>query len=170
MRDKLYDTDLSDAAWAIVAPLLPPARPGGRPRTTCLRSVLDAILYLLRTGCQGRLLPREYPPWGTVQIVCSQSPKGLALALRSGGDYVSNLDGAVGDDHAVDEQFQQLPFPVEACLLQARAHAAAERLGMGREASGFVLAIGVVHELAFLALKRLQPNLGLAAAALILGQ
>jgi transposase len=37
MRDKLYDTDLSDTAWAIVAPLLPPARPGGRPRTTCLR-------------------------------------------------------------------------------------------------------------------------------------
>jgi putative transposase len=66
MRDTLYDTDLSDAAWAIVAPLLPPAKPGGRPRTTCLRSVLDAILYLLRTGCQWRLLPREYPPWSTV--------------------------------------------------------------------------------------------------------
>ena len=66
MRDKLYDTDLSDAAWAIVEPLLRPARPGGRPRTTYLRSVLDAILYLLRTGCQWRLLPREYPPWSTV--------------------------------------------------------------------------------------------------------
>lgn len=66
MRDKLYETDLSDAAWAIVEPLLPPARPGGRPRTTCLRSVLDAIFYLLRTGCQWRLLPRDFPPWSTV--------------------------------------------------------------------------------------------------------
>jgi len=66
MRGKLYDTDLSDAAWAIIAPLLPPARAGGRPRTTCLRSVLDAVFYLLRTGCQWRLLPREYPPWSTV--------------------------------------------------------------------------------------------------------
>ena len=66
IRDKLYDTDLSDAAWTIVAPLLPPTKPGGRPRTTCLRSVLDAIFYLLRTGCQWRLLPREYPPWSTV--------------------------------------------------------------------------------------------------------
>ena len=66
MRDKLYDTDLSDAAWAIMEPLLPPAQPGGRPRSTCLRSVLDAIFYLLRTGCQWRLLPREYPPWSTV--------------------------------------------------------------------------------------------------------
>lgn len=61
-----YDTDMSDAAWALVEPHLPPARPGGRPRSTCLRSVLDAIFYLLRTGCQWRLLPREYPPWSTV--------------------------------------------------------------------------------------------------------
>jgi transposase len=62
----LYNTDLSDKAWAIVEPLLSPARPGGRPRTTCLRSVLDAIFYLLRTGCQWRLLPRCFPPWSTV--------------------------------------------------------------------------------------------------------
>ena len=41
-------------------------RPGGRPRTTDLRAVLDAIFYLLRTGCQWRLLPREFPPWGRV--------------------------------------------------------------------------------------------------------
>ena len=61
-----YDTDLSDAAWALVAPLLPPARPGGRPRTTDLRGIVDAILYLLRTGCQWRLLPRDFPPWSTV--------------------------------------------------------------------------------------------------------
>lgn len=61
-----YGTDLSDTAWARIAPHLPPARPRGRPRTTSLRSVVDAILYLLRTGCQWRLLPRCFPPWGTV--------------------------------------------------------------------------------------------------------
>src|SRR3954453_21565929 len=61
-----YSTDLSDAAWALVSPLLPPARTGGRRRTTDLRAVLDAIFYLLRTGCQWRLIPREFPPWGTV--------------------------------------------------------------------------------------------------------
>lgn len=61
-----FYTDLSDAAWALVEPHLPPARPGGRPRTTDLRRVFDAILYLLRTGCQWRLLPRCFPPWGTV--------------------------------------------------------------------------------------------------------
>ncbi len=53
-----FHTDLNDAQWPIVAPLLPAARPGGRPRTTCVRSVVDAIFYLLRTGCQWRLLPR----------------------------------------------------------------------------------------------------------------
>ena len=59
--DKLYDTDLSDAAWALIAPMLPAARPGGRPGKINLRAVLNAIFYLLRTGCQWRLLPREFP-------------------------------------------------------------------------------------------------------------
>src|SRR5271165_5431959 len=64
--DKLYDTDLTDAAWALIAPMLPAARPGGRPRKINIRAVLNAILYLLRTGCQWRLLPREFPGWSTV--------------------------------------------------------------------------------------------------------
>ena len=48
MSTRFYDTDLTDAAWAFVAPVLPAARPGGRPRTTNLRAVLNAIFYLLR--------------------------------------------------------------------------------------------------------------------------
>ena len=66
MPSEPYSTDLTDAAWALIAPLLPAARTGGRPRTTDLRAVLNAIFYLLRTGCQWRLLPREFPAWGTV--------------------------------------------------------------------------------------------------------
>jgi putative transposase len=66
MPNKHYDTNLSDAAWALVAPLLPSARPGGRPRTTDTCAVVNAIFYLLRTGCQWRLLPGEFPAWGTV--------------------------------------------------------------------------------------------------------
>ena len=64
--DELYHTDLTDEAWDLVAPILPAARPGGRPRTTNLRAVINAIFYLLRTGCQWRLLPHEFPAWGTV--------------------------------------------------------------------------------------------------------
>src|SRR4029450_12658215 len=66
MTNTLYSTDLSDAAWRLIARLLPAARPGGRPRPTGLRAVLNAIFYMLRTGCQWRLLPREFPAWGTV--------------------------------------------------------------------------------------------------------
>ena len=61
-----YETDLTDAAWELVKPLLPAARHGGRPRTTDMRAIVNAIFYLLRTGCQWRLLPLQFPPWGTV--------------------------------------------------------------------------------------------------------
>jgi putative transposase len=66
MSTRVYATDLNDSAWAWVAPYLPEARTGGWPRTTDLRAVLNAIFYLLRTGCQWRLLPREFPRPGTV--------------------------------------------------------------------------------------------------------
>jgi putative transposase len=62
----LYPSDLSDQEWAILAPLLPPAKPGGRPRSVKLRMILDGIFHVLRSGCQWRLLPRDYGPWSTV--------------------------------------------------------------------------------------------------------
>ena len=61
-----YPTDLADAEWAVLQPLLPAAKPGGRPRTTCLRQVVDAIFYVMRSECQWRLLPKEFPPYQTV--------------------------------------------------------------------------------------------------------
>jgi putative transposase len=66
MRPIPYSTDLTNREWAVLAPLLPPAKPGGRPRSANLRRILDAIFYVLRSGCQWRLLPREFPPWSTV--------------------------------------------------------------------------------------------------------
>jgi putative transposase len=61
-----YPSDLTDAEWAILAPLLPEALPGGRPRATDLRQVLNTLFYQQRTGCQWRYLPQEFPPWPTV--------------------------------------------------------------------------------------------------------
>ncbi len=61
-----YPSDLSDEEWALIKPHMPAAKGGGRQRTTDLRQVVDAILNLLRTGCQWRLLPKDFPPWGTV--------------------------------------------------------------------------------------------------------
>ncbi len=61
-----YPSDLTEQEWAILEPLIPPAKPGGRPRSTEMRAVVNAILYLDRTGGQWRALPHEYPPWSTV--------------------------------------------------------------------------------------------------------
>ena len=66
MDRKPYPGDLTDEQWALLAPLLPLAKPGGRPRSVDLREVANAMLYLLRTGCPWRSLPHDLPPWGTV--------------------------------------------------------------------------------------------------------
>jgi putative transposase len=58
---------LTGREWALIAPLLPPAKRGGRPRTTDLRAVADAILYVASSGCQWRMLPKDFPPVSTVQ-------------------------------------------------------------------------------------------------------
>lgn len=62
-----YASDLSDAEWRLIEPLLPPRRRLGRPRTVSLRAVLCAIFYMLATGCQWRALPKDFPPRSTVQ-------------------------------------------------------------------------------------------------------
>jgi transposase len=67
-RDGLrYASDVTDQEWAQIEALLPPPKRLGRPRTTTLRAVVNALLYLLTTGCQWRLLPKEFPPFSTVQ-------------------------------------------------------------------------------------------------------
>jgi putative transposase len=66
MKPRPYPSDLTDARWAILEPLLPQDRSLGRPRKTDLRRVLDAILYRNRNGCTWRALPHDFPPWRTV--------------------------------------------------------------------------------------------------------
>jgi putative transposase len=67
MNRKPYPTDLTDAQWELISPLIPPAKPGGRRRSVDVREVVNAIMYFTRTGCQWRNLPHEeFPPWGTV--------------------------------------------------------------------------------------------------------
>jgi putative transposase len=65
MRTQTYPSDITDAQWALLKPHLP-VYPGGRPRITNLRDVVDAIFYVLRTGCQWRYLPKDFPPKSTV--------------------------------------------------------------------------------------------------------
>ena len=61
-----YPRDLSDADWPLVAPLIPPSKRGGRPRSMNVREVLNAIFYVLWTGCQWKALPKDFPPKSTV--------------------------------------------------------------------------------------------------------
>ena len=65
MRMHHYPSDLTDAQWALIEPHLPPEPRGGRPRTTEMRDVVDAVFYILRTGCQWRYLPTDFPPKST---------------------------------------------------------------------------------------------------------
>src|SRR3954464_9555946 len=65
MRTQTYPSDITDPQWALIEPHIP-VYPGGRPRKTDLRDVVDAILYVLRTGCQWRYLPKDFPPKSTV--------------------------------------------------------------------------------------------------------
>src|SRR6267142_731876 len=64
-RGLRYPSDLTDAEWALVEPAIPPAKRGGRPRDVNVREVLNAIFYVLSTGCQWQALPKDLPPKST---------------------------------------------------------------------------------------------------------
>lgn len=64
--EQVYPTDLTDGQWAIVEPLLPKHAGPGHPQQVSLRRILNAILYLLRTGCQWRMLPKDFPARSTI--------------------------------------------------------------------------------------------------------
>jgi putative transposase len=70
MNRKPYPSDLTDDQWALLQPLIPPARPGGRRRETDLREVVNAIFYRDRNGGTWRALPHDFPPWKTVYNYC----------------------------------------------------------------------------------------------------
>ena len=66
MAHRAYPTDLTDAQWAILEPLVPPPQPGGRPPAHARRELVNAMLYVLRGGIAWRAMPHDLPPWQTV--------------------------------------------------------------------------------------------------------
>lgn len=80
-RRRAYPSDLMDAQWDVIAPMVPDAAPGGRARKADKRELVEAILYLLRAGCAWRLLPHDFPPW---QTVYHSSAAGSAQAYGRG--------------------------------------------------------------------------------------
>lgn len=83
-----YPTDLSDAEWAVLAPLVPPPKPGGRPPKHPRREIINALAYWVRAGCAWRLLPHDFPPYQTVyhywrQWRIEDRWEGILAALRA---------------------------------------------------------------------------------------
>jgi transposase len=83
-RDKLrYPSDLTDAEWAHVKPLIPRARPGGGKRKVIMREVVNGMMYILSTGCQWRYIPKDLPPRSTVNsYLCQWSHDGTLDAIH----------------------------------------------------------------------------------------
>ena len=106
-----YPSDQGDAEWARLEPLIPRASPGGRPRKTDMRAAMNAILYLLRTGCPWRYLPRDrFPPRSTVYNIFRKFQHGgvweaiwaeLYLALRERIGREASPSAAVLDSQSI---------------------------------------------------------------------
>jgi hypothetical protein len=104
MSTRFYDTDLTDAAWAWVAPVLPAARPDGRPRVTNLRAILNAIFYLLRTGCRvATVATRISTVWHGLPLLSSPAKlrcvgPSTSRPLRAGPSSCRTGSLSIGDD------------------------------------------------------------------------
>ncbi len=110
MRRKRYPSDLTDEQWEVLAALLPPAKPRGRPRTVDVREVLNGILYVLRSGCPWRMLPNDLPPWQTVYKyfrmwdmdgTWERTHESLRPAVREAGGRDPTPSAAIMDSQSV---------------------------------------------------------------------
>ena len=61
-----YPSDITETQWKLIKPLIPPAKPGGRPRKVDMREIINGIMYVLRSGCAWRMIPHDLPVWSTV--------------------------------------------------------------------------------------------------------
>jgi transposase len=87
MSRKAYPTDLNDKEWAVIEPYVPKPKTGGRPAEHSRREIINAIAYVLRSGCAWRLMPHDLPPWSTVYDYFRQwridgTWEGINTALR----------------------------------------------------------------------------------------
>src|SRR3954467_1137982 len=125
---RAYATDLTDGQWALIAPLIPEAEPGGRPRKAPTRELVDAIFYFLRAGMAWRLLPHDLPPWQTVYYylrrwqrdgVWDRVHHALVMADRERVGREASPSAAILDSQSVRTADQRMARPVCKRLLRS---------------------------------------------------
>src|SRR5215211_2625305 len=106
---RTYPTDLSDAEWNYVEPHMPAPKGHGRPRTHDLREILEVVFYLLKSGCQWRLLPHDFPRDGPPSTITSERGGSTVLGRRSTG-YPRTPEGSL--EAGSSAQRRRRGFPV----------------------------------------------------------
>ena len=124
-----YPSDLTDEEWAWVAPLIPPAKPGGNKRTVDIRAVMNGVMYVLSTGCQWRALPKDLPPKSTVHdYLISWSCDGtlgrihhaLYIACREQAEREASPTAAIIDSQSVKSAEKGGPASIRLAMMRAR--------------------------------------------------
>ncbi len=133
-RGLRYPSDLSDAEWALIAPLIPPAKRGGRKRSVDVREVLNGIFYVLSTGCQWNALPKDLPPKSTVYDyfdlwewdgTLERIHHELYVALRAQAGREASPSAAVIDTQSAKAAQKGGPRSIVRALMRARRSPAA---------------------------------------------
>jgi transposase len=124
-----YPSDLTDDEWALVAPQIPPAKPGGNKRTVDLREVMNGVMYVLSTGCQWRALPKDLPPKSTVHdylILWScdgtldRIHYALYVACREQAEREASPTAAIIDSQSVKSAEKGGPASIRMAMMRAR--------------------------------------------------
>jgi len=129
-RSKLrYPSDLTDEEWALVTPLIPPAKRGGNKRTVNVREVVNGLMYILSTGCQWRAMPKDLPPRSTVYDyldlwdwdgTLSRLHEALYVRCREAASREASPTAAIIDSQSVKSAEKGGPAPIRRATMRAR--------------------------------------------------
>ena len=136
-RGLRYPSDMSDAEWGLVAPLIPPARRGGRKRSIDEREVLNAIFFVLATGCQWQALPKDLPPKSTAHFyfmlwdwsgALERIHEALFVAVREAAGREASPTAAIIDSQSAKAAQKGAPRSTRRASMRARRSQAASAI------------------------------------------
>jgi transposase len=124
-----YESDLTDEEWAEVAPMIPPAKPGGNKRTVNVREILNGIMYILSSGCQWRAIPTDLPPRTTIhdylerwtwEGTLERIHHALYVKCREQASREASPTAAVIDSQSVKSAEKGGPRSIRRAMMRAR--------------------------------------------------